>query len=338
MTMTMTKAEGRQKIDYRTRRLGHANLFVTNIERTRRFILDVCGFEQTAIMPVTRAAFFSNGNTHHDIGIVEAKGHAQVRKKFPDPNEPEGRGSVPGLNHFGWELENEYDLVQAHNRAAAAGLRPRVTNNGTSYSDYLFAKDGSCHQFYADNDLDWRREFHGGEAEALHRDVKWVPGEKPPSKQPFYHPKPELRRVAAAPLHPMRVTHGVMVSNTFADSLAFYTDVAGFRVVHRGPGDAYVYLAGSADPYSIVLLPATDGRANGMHHVGFEVWPGEDLGRAAVELGRRGVTILADLDLAHKRSLCIADPDGIRYEFFVRRGGGFAALADLAGEAQAFAA
>ncbi|MBM3503892.1 MAG: hypothetical protein FJX65_08455 [Alphaproteobacteria bacterium] len=338
MTVKMTEADTGPKIDYRTRRIGHVNLFVSNMERTQDFVRDICGFERTAIIPSARASFFSNGNTHHDIGIVEAKGHAAVRKKFPDPNEPEGRGSIPGLNHFGWELENEYDLVQAHDRAAAAGMKPRVTNNGTSYSDYLFARDGSCHQFYADNELDWRGQYTGGECEHLHRSVKWVPGEKSPSKEPFYNPNAVIRRVEAAPLHPMRVTHAVMVSNTFAQSLQFYTDVAGFRVVERGSGDSFVYLAGSAAPYSIVLLPERDGRVNGMHHVSFELWPHEDVTKSVAALKARGAKILADLDLPHKRSVCIADPDGIRFEFFVRRPGGFAAVAARRGEDQAYAA
>ena len=67
------------------------------------------------------AGFLSNGNTHHDIGCIQASlatrtgrdGHVQVTGE---------RGSRPGLNHFGLEMANEADLVAAYQRARQAGL------------------------------------------------------------------------------------------------------------------------------------------------------------------------------------------------------------------------
>ena len=48
--------------------------------------------------------------------------------------------------------------------------------------------------------------------------------------------------------------------------------------------------------------------------------------------------VVENLDLPHKRSLFVRDPDGTALEFFIRRGGGFDALEGLRGAPLLFAA
>src|SRR5579872_4615226 len=124
------------------RRLAHANIFVGQLERSLDFYHDVCGLEMVGTEPGIRAGFLTNGNTHHDIGCVEVAttarigrdGHVQV---------PKGRGRQPGMNHFGWEMECEADLVDAYRRARDAGLKiHRTVDHQISHSIYLFDPDG----------------------------------------------------------------------------------------------------------------------------------------------------------------------------------------------------
>lgn len=311
-------------VAYRPRRLGHVNLFVDNMEETCAFLHDVCGFEQTGILSKTRSAFYSNGNTHHDIGFIEANAYLEFRKKYPDPSDPPGRGSKPGLNHFGWEMEHERALVDAYQRANEHGLNPRITNNGTSLSNYLFDPDGGQHQFYADEELDWRKVYTGGEVD-LHRPASWVPGEKTPSTDRNYDPSPQLRRDLNAPLHPMRVTHGTLLTPNFLDMFTYYTEIAGLEPVFGGVKNGVAYLKGAASHYDIILLQS-DGSKGALHHASFEVWPDEDLDEAESRLARAGVEVLHRGDYPHKRSLCIEGPSGIRFEFFVRGAPDFSAL------------
>jgi catechol 2,3-dioxygenase len=319
---------------YRPRRLGHVNLFVSDFEQSRDFFTRVCGFEQTGIEPAMGSGFFSNGNTHHDIGFIQCSSYRTIRARFPDPNDLPGRGVMPGLNHFGWEMAHEADLVNAYQRALAAGLKPRITDNGTAYSNYLFDGDGTQHQFYADNERDWRKQYTGGVVD-LHRSPGWKPGARSPSTQAMYDEKPRIRRVAEAPLHPQRVTHAVMMSPTFDASLAFYIDVGGFRVVHRTPDGACAYLAGGASHYDIVLCAA---ERPGMHHAAFEMAPDEDVAESLKRLESVGVEVVRDLDMPHKRAVTIRHPDGILLEFYIRRGGGFAATDAARGEERLFVA
>ena len=115
----MPKAESFAAIKFSPRRIGHANVFVTDVFRSAEFYTNVCGVEEIGREMAIPAIFISNGNTHHDYGLVRVSpdgqerrgrdGHVQLHK---------GRGLKAGLNHFGWEMENEYELVEAYKRRA----------------------------------------------------------------------------------------------------------------------------------------------------------------------------------------------------------------------------
>lgn len=325
MTTLASPIEKTGQIAYRPRRVGHVNLFVDNMEETCAFLHDICGFEQTGIISKSRSAFYSNGNTHHDIGLIETGAYVSFRKKYPDPADPPGRGTVPSLNHFGWEMEHEKSLVEAYHRALAQGVKPRITNNGTSLSNYLFDPEGMQHQFYADEELDWRKVYTGGDVD-LHRPASWVPGKLPPSTERNYNPAPKLRRDTNAPLHPMRVTHGVIVANHYDQTLDYYTRIAGLEPIYTGKDGSFCYLRGAASHFDIVLIRATAGLPGGFHHAAFEVWPDEDLDRAEAALKARGVRILHRANLPHKSSLCLEGPSGIPLEFYIRRSTDFSSV------------
>ncbi len=321
-------------VRYRPRRVGHVNFFINDLDRSVEFYTKVCGFEITALEPQIGAGFLSNGNTHHDIGMVEVKNYEELAKSRH--GETAARGYVPGLNHFGWEMENEKDLVDAHFRAIEAGVEPRVTDQGTSRSNYVFDMDLMLHQFYADQIKDWRTVFTGGPTE-LHANPPWMPGESEPSTDPRYDPDPEIRRVEEAPLHPIKVTHGCIVTNDLAALRGFYVDTGGFDPVYETTDGNLVYLRGSASEFDMILAQSDDANAAGFHHCAFEIGPDEDLDEAAAKLAERGIDVIESCDLPHKRSLFILDPDDTPLEFFVRRDGGFKAVSDLEGKARLYA-
>jgi catechol 2,3-dioxygenase len=286
-------------IAFPTRRIGHANLYVSELVRTMDFYMNVCGFEQTARETHNNAGFLSNGNTNHDLGVV-------VRDK------------PVGLNHFGWELATEADLVGAYKRAQEAGETPRYIDMGSGRSVFATDDDGLLHQFFVSRTRNWRSIFTGGEVE-LHTNPPWEPLAQPPSTEETFDLGVDIRRVEAAPLHPMRITHSVMVAPNFDRSLRFYTEIAGLKIVRRLDDGAGAYLAGSAARHDLVLLAKRDALAPGLHHIAFEVWPEDDLGAATQALKGLGVPVALELDLPYKRSLFVCDPDGIRLEFYQHR-------------------
>ncbi len=322
-------------VRYRPRRVGHVNFFISDLDRSVAFYTKVCGFEITALEPQIGAGFLSNGNTHHDIGVVEVKNYEELAKSRH--GETSARGYVPGLNHFGWEMENEKELVEAHFRAIDAGIEPRVTDQGTSRSNYVFDMDLMLHQFYADQVKDWRTVFTGGPT-TLHANPPWTPGQSEPSTEPRYDPDPETRRVEDAPLHPIKVTHGCIVTDDLTQLRGFYERTGGFDPVYETADGNLVYVRGCASDYDMILAQSEEGTTAGFHHASFEVAADEDLDRAAAALDGLGIEVIENCDLPHKQSLFIRDPDGTALEFFIRRGGGCGAVSDLRGERRLFAA
>jgi catechol 2,3-dioxygenase len=306
----------RAAIRYRPRRIGHINLFVTDMPQSMEFYKRICGFGESGRESRVGAGFLSNGNTHHDIGLVEIqKGSALARKG--EALLSEDYGKVAGLNHFGWEMETEADLVDAFRRARAADFPiHRITDQGNSFSTYLFDEDGTVHQFYADKFKDWRKLYTGGELD-LHSNPPWRPGERPPSRERNYHEKPEIRRDENAPLHPLHVSHAVMMTDEFERARRFYTEIAGLTALDAAPGMDLLYLKGGASMYDIVLGAAGPGRTRGLHHAAFMLDPRDDLDEAVAKLDAMGILIIRRIDNSRKRSLFIRDPDGVLLEFFI---------------------
>lgn len=124
---------------FRPRRLGHANVFVSDYEKAFDFYHSIVGYEEVYRQPDNRASFISNGNTYHDMALTD------VRSKFAPA------GQKPGLFHLALELENEVDLVQGYNEAVAAGVKFLFTaDHDVAHSLYKEDPDGNGVEVYAD--------------------------------------------------------------------------------------------------------------------------------------------------------------------------------------------
>jgi catechol 2,3-dioxygenase len=288
---------------FRPRRLGHVNLVVGNVDRSMAFYKTVVGIEEAYVQPKVRAGFLSNGNTHHDIGMVESSG-------------PLGLGRAPGLNHIAFELETEVDLVDGYRRALADQVAfTRSADHDIAHSVYGKDPDGNQYEIYADVIHDWRAARHGVVTKPK---PNWKPGDTPPKAERNYHEKPEIRRVESATFHPRRTSHATFVTSGLDASIAYYTKVIGLEVLARGT--AYALLGGALGERNITLCSAAPGQAAGMHHVGFEAWSDADLDASIARLRAAGSQPLLDLVHPLRRAVYVQDPDGILLQFHVDRG------------------
>jgi catechol 2,3-dioxygenase len=114
-TMSQTSPLQRTPNCFLPRRLGHANLYISDYEKAAAYYRSVVGFNEAYSQPDNMASFVSNGNTYHDFGLTSTK------SKYAK------NGQEQGLFHFALELENEIDLVEGYKRAVAAGLPLRST-------------------------------------------------------------------------------------------------------------------------------------------------------------------------------------------------------------------
>jgi catechol 2,3-dioxygenase len=266
------------------------------------------------------AALLSNGNTHHDLALIQTTdGTKPVNGRGGHLQIPKGRGIQAGPNHFGWELESEQALVDAYNRAVAVGLNiHRVVDHTVSRSVYVFDPDGYLHEFYSDSVKDWWTCFDG-HIECREMAANWGPNAEPAATDPRYHTKPEIKRVAQALIHPLRLTHTVLMTRYSDRMVAFYAELAGLKVTYSSADGGLVCLAGPATGYAfdVALFRQPPGTPQSVHHYGYQVADETELDAAEAALAGAGIELERRIDNAAKRSFLIRDPDGMGLEFYV---------------------
>src|ERR1043165_9466673 len=192
------------------RRLGHANIQVSDLDRSQKFYSNVMGIELCCLEPGIGAAFLSNGNSHHDVALMQCTQQAFVGR---GGHVQAAAGSVQkaGLNHLGWEVDNEAEVAAAWKRAVAAGTPIDTTSNHqVAHSVYLFDPDGNYHEFYADIIEDWRTVFNMQNRELL--TSFWDPTVPNPTKKRYWTEPDKVRQVKEAVFHPRRTARAVIVA------------------------------------------------------------------------------------------------------------------------------
>ena len=122
-----------------------------------------------------------------------------------------------------------------------------------------------------------------------------------------------------------RLNHAVLYVRDVERSVAFYTDVLGFRRVDMTPegfrGAAFLQAPGSTNDHDLGLFeigpaagPSAAGRATvGLYHLAWEVDTLAELERLAGGLSAAGA-LVGSSDHGTTKSLYAQDPDGVEFE------------------------
>jgi len=118
-----------------------------------------------------------------------------------------------------------------------------------------------------------------------------------------------------------RLNHAVLYVRDLRRSVAFYSDVLGFRQVMGMPGAAFLQAEGSSNDHDLGLFeigpdaaasPAGRG-AVGLYHLAWEVDTLDELERIAGRLAEHGALAGAS-DHSTTKALYAKDPDGLEFE------------------------
>ena len=109
------------------KRLQHLVLFVSNVERSTRFYVDVLGFEVKVKRPGMAFLRIPGSADDHHLGLFEQPGIAGPSER------------VARMYHAAWEVGELTDLARARRRLIEVGSLVGESDHGVSLS--LYAKD-----------------------------------------------------------------------------------------------------------------------------------------------------------------------------------------------------
>ena len=130
--------------------LGHLVLYVSDLERSKRFYGEILGWKQVAGMG-SQGAVFSSGRTHHELLLLEVGAAAT-----PIPPTPR-----LGMYHFGLKIgETDEELKEALDHLLEAGVKVVGSADHTvTHSLYIEDPDGNEIELYIDVQPEvWRED------------------------------------------------------------------------------------------------------------------------------------------------------------------------------------
>ena len=297
-------------VRFRPRRLGHVNFYVTDLQRSLAFYEQVCGLERVRMEAAINAGFLSNGNTHHDVGLIEVSRGADRVGRDGQVQIRSTRGTRPGLNHLGWEMESQAELVAAYTRMLEAGLKPTALyDHIISHAVYVADPDGNVHEFYADAMKDWRSVFN-----LSHDDLvtsQWDPLAATPSHARNYVDDPEIRRPPGSVLQASHLAGAVLRTHDLEAMRGFFETVAGLDVVSEDRAAGRIVFAGRCGRPELTLLRASAGEAVGFAQASLLLQEPVDMPAALAALDRIGLHPAEPGGADDGVSLVLADPDGV---------------------------
>ena len=132
--------------------LGHAVLYVHDIERSTAFYRDLLGWKQIT-PPDMRipVAAFTSGRTHHELLLIEV---GPTAADIP-------RGPRVGLYHLGIKIgDSDDELREAIAKVRKAGVTiVGLSDHTVSHSLYVLDPDGNELELYVDvPGVDWKSD------------------------------------------------------------------------------------------------------------------------------------------------------------------------------------
>ena len=113
--------------------LQHVNVYVRNVERSKKWYEELLGLHVYEYRPGWAAFLTADKEQSHEVALMQLGDDAPLQQK----------GQV-GLNHMAWRLESLDDLKEFYHRIKEKGIKPEhISDHGISLGIYLRDPDGN---------------------------------------------------------------------------------------------------------------------------------------------------------------------------------------------------
>lgn len=296
-----------QNVKISPTRIGHLNLFVSDVESSASFYTDVCGFQEVFREEAISMIFMSNGKTHHDLGLMEiTPGDRLGRDGYKH-----SASKTPGLNHLGFEMHTEHELVEAYQRACTAHVKiGRTTDHQISKSIYMPDLDGHMFEFYADSLVDWKGFYANNTGSLI--SGPWEPSLATADKETRVHAAPEFHLNNAAVMQSHSVAYAGLPVSDLKAAIEFYEDVFGMAVTLRDASGTFAVLQGSGGGgCDIILVERSEKPSVRMLFGGVQLHDGKPLAESIKTLRQKAVPFDGIGEQGAESCIVSLDPDGI---------------------------
>jgi catechol 2,3-dioxygenase len=139
------------------KKVGHVVLKARDLERAEKFYTEVLGFEVVTRLERPRGVFFTLGEQHHDLAVLQVPSESEAPKE-----------DQVGLHHVALQVESFaelkecYQTLKAHNATITSTI-----DHGITRSIYFLDPEGNGFELYCDMGEDGLERIRRGDASAL---------------------------------------------------------------------------------------------------------------------------------------------------------------------------
>ncbi len=124
----------------RPKKVGHVVLKARDIDQIEKFYTEVLGFEVVMRLKQPRGVFFTLGEQHHDLAVLEVP-----------PGSDDPKTEQVGLHHFALQLEDLDALKESYQTLKSHGVEiVRAVDHGITKSIYFCDPAGNRIELYCD--------------------------------------------------------------------------------------------------------------------------------------------------------------------------------------------
>lgn len=122
----------------KVKQLAHVVLRIRDLERSKRWYVDVMGLKVMAEMPGRMVFLSASDSVSHELGLM------QISPDAPGPEQ-----NRVGMYHMGWQLESREELINLKSKLEAKGVNVvGVGDHGISLGVYVKDPDGNELEFF----------------------------------------------------------------------------------------------------------------------------------------------------------------------------------------------